>query len=268
MVDRGILIIMKESNDRYSANALVRGLEIITLFNDERPNLSLTEIAKLLDVSRTVPYRLLYTLESLGYLRQRKKSKRYELTPKVLELGFSYLNCMGLVEIAQPYLESLRDELDISSHLSTLDGTDVVYIGTSTIRGITAINVNVGLRLKAHAVANGRLLLAYQPDDYIEKHFNEKNLTSFTDQTTTDFEEFQNDINEIKKKGYAISLGEFLPSVNSVAVPIFNVHNEIVAALNVVGTDERLSEQSIINEALPKLQKVAKLLSNYQGTHP
>src|SRR5699024_51712 len=100
------------------------------------------------------------------------KSKRYELTPKVLELGFAYLNSLELPEIAQPYLEALKEEFNVSSHLSTLVGTEVVYIGTSTIRGVTAINVNVGLRIKAHAVANGRLLLAYQPEDYIKEHFN------------------------------------------------------------------------------------------------
>lgn len=262
----GVICVMTDNNGgRYNANALARGLEIITLFNDERPSLSLAEIAKLLGVSRTVPYRLLYTLESLGYLRQRVKSKRYELTPKVLELGFSYINSMGLVELAQPYLDSLREEFNVSSHLSTLDGTDVVYIGTSTIKGITAINVNAGLRLKAHAVANGRLLLAYQSEHYIKKHFNEDSFKSSANQTTTDLEQFKKDIREIKEKGYAVSLGEFLPSVNSVAVPIFNVHDEIIAALNLVGTDELLSEQIIIETALPKLQSVSGLLSNYQG---
>src|SRR5690606_35237926 len=100
----------KEEKERYNANALVRGLEILKLFNEDRPTLSLVEIAKELNVSRTVPYRLLYTLQSLGYLDQDENSKRYSLTPQVLELGFSYLSTLKLPEIAQPYLETLRDE--------------------------------------------------------------------------------------------------------------------------------------------------------------
>lgn len=261
------MLVMSESNDRYNANALARGLQIITLFNDERQSLSLVEIAKLLGVSRTVPYRLLYTLESLGYLRQRKKSKRYELTPKVLELGYSYLNSMELTEVAQPYLESLRDELNVSSHLSTLEGTDVVYIGTAAIRGITAINVNVGLRLKAHAVANGRVLLAHQSEEYIEKHYNEAELQSFKEHKITDLNTFKNDLSQVKAQGFAISKGEFLPSINSIAVPIFSGNGEAIASVNVVGTDELLSEESIEEVALPKLQEVSEMLSHYQGAH-
>lgn len=256
---------MSKNNDRYSANALARGLEIITLFNAARPSLSLVEIAKLLGVSRTVPYRLLYTLESLGYLRQRKKSKRYELTPKVLELGFSYINSMELVDIVQPYLESVRDELNVSGHLSTLDGTDVVYIGTARMHGITAINVNVGRRLKAHAVANGRVLLAHQSEEYIEENYNEENLAKLTEHKITDLTSFKKNLIKIKDQGYAVSRGEFLPSINSVAVPIFNSNDEVVAAVNLVGTDELLSEKIIEEIALPKLIEISKALSNYQG---
>jgi IclR family transcriptional regulator, pca regulon regulatory protein len=75
-------LMTKDDKERYNANALVRGLEILKLFGEDRPTLSLVEISKELNVSRTVPYRLLFTLQSLGYLAQDEATKRYSLTPK------------------------------------------------------------------------------------------------------------------------------------------------------------------------------------------
>lgn len=254
----------KSNEEKYSANALVRGLEIIKLFNAERPSLSLAEIAKLLGVSRTVPYRLLYTLESLGYLRQNEQSKRYELTPKVLELGFSYLSSIELTELAQPYLEKLRDEYNVSCHLSTLEETDVVYIGTATLRGVTALNVNVGLRINAHKVANGRVLLAHQDESYIDEYYHDTTIEQFTEGRFDSVAMLKSDLQKVKERGYAVSIGEFLKSINSIAVPIFGRDDKIIAAVNVVGTDDDLPTNRLTGEVLTSLKEVGEALSNHQ----
>src|SRR5699024_11751754 len=116
----------------------------------------------MLCVIRTVPYRLLYTLQDCGYVKQDTVTKRYYLTPKVMELGFSYLNSMRLPQIAQPYLEQLRDEIEASCYLSILDGEEVVYVGVAAVPGYSSVNVYPGVRLPAHATANGKLLMAFQ----------------------------------------------------------------------------------------------------------
>ncbi|MCY8234471.1 IclR family transcriptional regulator [Priestia endophytica] len=251
--------------EKYSANALTRGLEIIKLFNEEQPSLSLSEIAKHLGVSRTVPYRLLFTLQNLGYLAQDENTKRYSLTPKVLELGFSYLNSLKFPEIAQPYMETLRDEIGASCHLSILDGQEVVYVGSAPIRGISVVNVNIGLRLPAHATANGKLLLAYEPKERVTEMFHISNLTPYTDKTPTVPGELQQHLESIRQKGYAITSGEFLPDIYSVAAPIFDRTGKVVAALNVVAVESVYQEDFIDKVALPKLLEVAHLLSDYMG---
>jgi len=261
---KGEYVMAKNNGERYSANSLTRGLAILKLFNSERPSLSLVEIAELLGVSRTVPYRLLYTLESVGYLRQNKTTKRYELTPKVLELGFAYLNSMELTEIAQPYLEELRDEYNVSCHLSILDGTEVVYIGTATLRGVTAINVNIGMRIKAYSVANGRVLLAYKDNEYIERHFDKENITIGADDKVVDYATFKNDLDKVRKQGYAISSGEFLPSISSIAVPVFGKDNAAIASINIVATDDVLNKLQSDGKVLKDLQSISEDLSRFQ----
>ncbi|PFJ05306.1 hypothetical protein COD67_06850 [Bacillus cereus] len=254
-----------EEKEKYSANSLVRGLEIIKLFNEEQPSLSLSEIAKQLGVSRTVPYRLLFTLQNMGYLSQDEHTKHYKLTPKVLELGFSYLNSLRFPEIAQPYMEALRDEIGASCHLSILDGQEVVYVGSAPVRGVSAINVNIGLRLPAHALANGKLLLAFQSKDRLKEMFQMSNLTPYTDKTLTVPSEFQQQLETIRQKGYAMTKGEFHPGILSVATPIFDRTGEVLAALNVVATESAYQDDFIDKIALPKVLEVSRMLSNYMG---
>jgi IclR family transcriptional regulator, pca regulon regulatory protein len=254
-----------EEKERYNANSLVRGLEILKLFSEEYPTLSLVEISKRLGVSRTVPYRLLYTLQSLGYLHQDENTKRYNLTPKVLELGFAYMNSLKFPEIAQPYLEKLRDETGASCHLSILDGHEVVYVGSAPVRGVSAINVNIGLRLPAHATANGKLLLAFQPEERLHQLFYSSQLKPYTERTQTDLSDFQQQLESIRKNGYAITKGEFHFGIQSVAAPIFGRDGNIVAAVNVVATESTFQDEFIEKIALPKARDISETLSGFMG---
>ncbi|MDQ0201930.1 IclR family transcriptional regulator [Neobacillus ginsengisoli] len=255
----------KEEKERYNANSLVRGLEILKLFSEERPTLSLVEIAKELDVSRTVPFRLLYTLQSLGYLHQDENTKRYTLTPKVLELGFSFLSTLKFPKIAQPYLEKLRDETGASCHLSILDGNEVVYVGSAPARGVSAVNVNIGLRLPAHAVANGKIQLAYQPQERLSQFLYGSNLKPFTERTQTDFVDFQQELVAIREQGYAITKGELHHGIQSVAAPIFDRSGNVMAAINLVTTETTFHSEYIEKVALPKVLEISKMLSGFMG---
>ncbi|WP_174727701.1 IclR family transcriptional regulator [Mesobacillus harenae] len=255
----------KAENERYNANSLVRGLEILKLFNEEKPTLSLVEIAKELDVSRTVPYRLLYTLQTMGYLHQDEDTKRYNLTPKVLELGFAFLSSLKLPEITQPYLEELRDITGASCHLSILDDHEVVYVGSAPVRGVSAINVNIGLRIPAHAVANGKLLLAFLPVDKLNHIIYGSQLKSYTEKTQTDMAAFLEELNTIREQGYSISKGEFHHGIQSVAAPIFDSSGKVMAAINVVATEETFHQEFIENVALPKVLETSNKLSGFMG---
>lgn len=250
--------------EKYSANSLVRGLEILKLFNEENPTLSLSEISKSLGVSRTVPYRLLYTLQSLGYLDQDENTKRYSLTPKVLEIGFAYLSSLKLPEIAQPYMENLRDVLGTSCHLSILDGQEVVYIGTAPVRNVSIINVNIGTRLPAQSLANGRVLLAFQPQERLVDKLKAGN-SSFEGSNITSTPSIQKELETIRRQGYAITEGDFLPGVHSAAAPIFDYTGSVKAALNVVATEPLFHENFLVEVALPKVVEAAAKLSGYLG---
>ncbi|WP_018130675.1 IclR family transcriptional regulator [Effusibacillus pohliae] len=254
-----------DEKDRYNSNSLVRGLDILRMFNAENPTLSLSEIANRLGVSRTTPFRLLYTLQTLGYLRQDEHTKRYELTPKVLELGFAYLSTLQLPEIARPYLERLRDETGASAHIGILDGREVVYVAREAARGVTTVNVTIGSRLPAHATAMGKVLLAFQSKERIKEILFGTELQPYTNYTKTMILELLQELETIRQQRYAMSNGEFESGIRSVAAPVFDRNGEVIAAVNVAAPESVLRDDFVSDTVLPAVREVAEKLSVFSG---
>jgi IclR family pca regulon transcriptional regulator len=259
--------VAKADQNRYNSSSLARGLEILRLFRPDQPTLSLVEIANLLGVSRTTPFRLLFTLQTLGYLRQDEQTKRYELTPKVLELGFAYLNTLQLPELARPYLERLRDETGASAHLGILDGSEVVYVARVPARGVSTVSVTIGSRLPAHATALGKTLLAYQPEEQRKDRLLLSDLHSFTNETKSMINDLLKELGAIRQQGYAISNGEFESGVRSVAAPIFDSTGNVIAAVNVAAPAAIFPDDFWGNFVLPAVLETADQLSRVYGEH-
>ena len=153
------------SND--TIQSLVRGLAVIRAFDAEHAELTLSEVARRTDITRAAAGRFLRTLEELGYVRGSAGSgvgRTFALTPRVLELGFSYLSALSIPEIVQPHLERLSREVDESVSAAVLDGGDIVYIARVPTRRIMSVRITIGTRFPAFATSMGRVLLAGLPD--------------------------------------------------------------------------------------------------------
>lgn len=254
----------KTEKDRYLSNSLIRGLDILKMFDPAHPTLSLAEIAAKMGVSRTVPFRFLYTLQHLGYLIQDETTKRYQLTPKVMELGFAFLNTLQLPELARPYLEKLRDQTGASAHIGILDGNEVVYIArAATTTNFSTLNVMIGSRLPAHATSMGKVLLANLPEDKLEALLATVSLQPFTSQTKTMLQDLHSELEAIRRAGYAISKEEFEIGICSVAVPIFDRAGAITAAVNVAAPTSILHEDILDSQIIPAVRETAKALSGF-----
>ena len=152
-----------------TSQSLERGLAILSSFHANRSLIGVSELSRGLDLSRSTAHRYVTTLAKLGYLQQDPESKRYRLGPKVLDLGFSALNSMDLLEISAPYLRQLSDETQHTVNLAILDGTDVVYIErcrtTRPGQQDIDLNLHVGARLPAYCTAMGKAILAFLPEE-------------------------------------------------------------------------------------------------------
>lgn len=214
-----------------AVQSLARGLEVIRSFDAEHPSMTLTEVAKRTGLSRATARRFLLTLAQLGYVRF--DGKFFELTSRVLQLGYSYLSSHTLPQMVEPALEQLSGLLNESCSASVLDDDEIVYIARVHTRRIMRIGISVGTRLPAYATSMGRVMLAYLPEAERDAAIERVSTNAFTPATITTPEGLKKELELVRQQGYCVVNQELEIGLQSVAVPVFGADGDVVCALNV-----------------------------------
>ncbi|MGV9193912.1 IclR family transcriptional regulator domain-containing protein [Microbacterium sp. MC2] len=233
--------------------SLVRGLAVIRAFDAEHAELTLSDVARRAGIPRAAAGRFLRTLEHLGYVR--RDDSRFALTPRVLELGFSYLSALSIPEIVQPHLERLSHEVGESVSAAVLDGDDIVYIARVPTRRIMSVRITIGTRFPAFATSMGRVLLAGFADDALDAALSDSAHPALTPRTVTDRAALRDEIATVRAQGWALVDGELEPGLRSVAAPVHDRHGRVVAAVNVSSSATRDSVDHLVDRYLPRLRE-------------
>src|ERR671929_1028079 len=158
--------------------ALARGLEVLRTFRPGRRVATLSEIAGDTGLARPTVRRILLTLEALGYVRTAGRG--YALTPRVLELGMSYIDSLNMWDVARPHMERLVSQTHESPPMAQLDGSDIVYVARVAVPKIVTLAVTIGTRFPAYATSMGKVLLAAQPPPDLECLLSEPSRSGIT----------------------------------------------------------------------------------------
>jgi len=257
--------VMPEERSGDFIQSLERGLAVIDSFSKERPAQTLSEVAELTGLTRATVRRMLLTLAELGYVR--RNGRLFSLTPKVLDLGYSFLSSFQVLELAQGPMERLVEAVKESSSLSILDGSDIVYVARVPTTRIMTISLALGSRLPAYPTSMGRVLMASRPDSEIEDYIARTTFEPLTRYTTTDKDEFRAILHKTRDQGYALVDQELEEGVRSVAAPIHNRRGEVLAAMNVSCHATRADMTRLREEFLPQLLATAQEVSKQAGAH-
>lgn len=220
------------ANDRSRdfVQSLERGLAVMRVFNRDRPSMTISEIAHEVGITRAAVRRFLLTLTELGYVHG--VNNRYELTPRVLELGYSYLSALSFPDIALPRLERLVADTAEASEGAILDGGDIVYLVRVPGPALMTISVSVGARRPAYATAMGRVLLAGLPDDELDLFLEHHDLAPILPRTITDKGEFRAELARVRRQGYALVNQELEEGLVAIAAPVHDRSGKVRAAIN------------------------------------
>ena len=240
--------------------SLERGLTVINSFSRDHPVQTLSEVASRTGLTRATSRRVLLTLEELGYVDQRGRD--FSLTPKVLDLGYSFLSSLRVVEVAQPSLERLVDEVHESSSMSVLDGSEIVYVARVPTTRIMTIALALGSRLPAYPTSMGRVLLAGLTEEDLEKYISSTRFERLTPNTVTDPDRFRSIIAKVRNDGYALVDQELEQGVRSIGAPIRNRREEVIAAMNVSCHASRFDVKTMRRELMPRLVETAAEISD------
>jgi len=247
------------AREPHFVQSLERGLAVIRAFDAHHRELTLSEVARLCDLTRAAARRFLLTLTDLGYVRT--DGRLFSLTPRVLELGYAFLSGLTLPEVAGPHLEQLAAEVHESSSVSVLDGDDIVYVARVPTRRIMAVAISVGTRFPAYATSMGRVLVAHLGQEGVKAYLARVRLERLTGRTVGSVTALRSELVRVRRQGYAIVDQELEEGLRSMAAPIFDRSGAVTAAVNVSVHASRTSVAAMRAELLPPLLATAERIT-------
>lgn len=218
----------------------------------------MSQVARNTGLTRATARRLLLTLCELGYLRS--DGREFELTPQVLEIGYSYVASLNLNEMAQPYLEALSTLVDESSSVSVLDDTDIVYVARVPTKRIMTVAIGLGSRFPAYQTSMGRVLLAALEDEQILDIYERSDRSRATERTVTSAGELLDALGAVRRDGWALVDQELEVGVVSIAAPLIGSSGATVAAMNVSTAAARTPVGELRSRVLPRLLETSRTI--------
>lgn len=234
------------ASERDTMAGLTKGLLVIETFTADRSRQSISDVAKASGLDRATARRCLLTLSHHGYADY--DGKYFTLTPRILRLGTACLATMPLPQLVQPLLDGISERLGESSSVCILDGPEIVYVARAAQRKVMSIALMPGSRLPAFCTSMGRVLLAALPVEQASRILTTTPLFSRTRYTKTDVDRILEELELVKRQGFALIDQEVEIGLRSIAVPVFNAREVVVAALNV---------------GVPATQEISDLVSLY-----
>jgi IclR family pca regulon transcriptional regulator len=239
--------------------ALARGLDVIRAFQPRQPVMSLAAVAGAAGLARPTARRILLTLEQLGYVRAAAGG--FELTPRILELGMSYVLSRNLWEVARPHMERLVARTHESSSIAHLDGSDIVYVARVAVPKIIALAVTIGTRFPAMPTSLGKVLLAALPAGEAERVLAEPSRSGITARWQPGAAERAAELRDVRARGWSLTDEQLAAGIRSVAAPLRDGDGRVIAALNVTVHAAETPVDILTGEYLPLLLQTAGAIS-------
>lgn len=226
--------------------SFARGLAVIRSFSEGHEAQSLADIAKRTGVSRATARRLIHTLVELGFARL--EGRKFFLTARVLELGYSYLSSANLWTMSQPYIETIVAQTGASCSISVLDGDDIIYVARVSPQQLMRRVISIGSRVPAHAVAMGRILLSELNDNELRTRIKNMNIHKFTSKTITDRASLFQAIVADRERGWSIVDREFDDGISGIGMTIRGSDGKALAAANLSLKPEQVQKPDVVEK--------------------
>jgi IclR family pca regulon transcriptional regulator len=239
--------------------ALARGLRVVEAFGRVGRRLTLSDVARLVDLPRASVRRVLYTLVKLGYADV--DDKLFRLTPRILSLAGAYLSSNAISDIVQPPLERLSNDLGEACSAAVLDGTEVVMLAHASPNRMLPVSTQIGFRLPALSSALGRILLAALADEQLDLVLDRAKIAKLTSTTVTDKAQLRRAILKARADGFSLVDQEAEAGFRSISVPLKRRDGKTIAALNVGVHTERVPLDAMRKVFLPRLRALADALA-------
>jgi IclR family transcriptional regulator, KDG regulon repressor len=243
---------------------LERAFALLALFDEERPEWTTTEAARAVRLPIPTAHRILAVLEDEGFLA-RNGDKRFTLGLAALQLGRRAHAVVNLQRLAKPLLEHLAtvtDEVTLLIELSPSRTTAMCRMRFDASERL-GLSVEPGMEMPLYAGASQKALLAFMPAEIVEGILSGQ-LKPLCRATITQPERLRQQLDDVRRRGWAISFEETDEDVWGVALPIVNADGQAVATVALAGPRNRL-EPRHIRHHLTELHVAAETMASRIG---
>lgn len=210
----------QDDRPRYFVQSLEKGLAVLRAFAKKGPYLTLSEIAQVTDMVPPTATRFIRTLEDLGYLVRDPNTKSYSLSPKILSIGFSFIENLDIRHRVSSHLLEITKQLNVDTACAILDHTEVVYIERFRSNSVVGLHLTVGSRLPAYSSAMGRAILAFMDPQEAAQVIDASDMQPHTPHTITDKDRLLERLALIRERGFAINKQELVMGMAAIAAPV------------------------------------------------
>jgi IclR family transcriptional regulator, pca regulon regulatory protein len=215
---------MKVPSRPYFSEPFAKGLRIISLFGPERKTLSLKEIAESLGANKSSVYRFTNTLVELNYLKKDPQTKLLSLGQRAYLLGLSLVNSFSLLDVVRPFIDEVRERLNISIDSCVLEGEYLLQLYFRAAKDAPTYQAHI-INPAIHCSGLGKAILAFLPDDERTALLGHLRLVKRTDNSITDKRVLLADLERARERGYAINNEEYIKGLITIATPFFNLES-------------------------------------------
>lgn len=255
--------VRREKTD-YAVQSVNNAIDVLELLAEEGGELSVSECAAKLGLTKSNASNILNTLAVFGFVEHNKYTGNYRLGVKTFQIAQTYLSNMQLIDASREYLNKVRDELDETSYISVMRENNIIYLNVVETRKSVRVKSRIGTIKPAYASASGKVHLSSLSNNRIKSIYPET-LEKLTEHTIGNVDDLLKEIEEVRKQGYAMDIEEMEHEVYSVAAPVYNFLGEVVGAISCSIPKVRVNEDFIKNKVVRVVCENAKNLSVRYG---
>ena len=250
-------------------NSIEKSIQILNYLSNAERSVGITELSSKLLFPKSTVHRMLKSLLSYSLVDQERETSKYRLGLRIIEYSNSFYNSFDFRQIAKPFLKKICLETGLTTFLTAwYNGRSICIDSIAPSRNAnTHLFVEIGKEMPFHSAASAKILLAYQPSEDIKRIINEKTLPKYTSKTIINPKKLEENLSEIRHKGFSVCDEELEEGIKAISVPVKNINKDAIASITITGLSKRISNGNVkkfIKVLVESTQELSKMLG-YKG---
>ena len=246
-------------------NSVEKALNILLAFQEERPVWGVREMAAYLAFSPATVQRILSNLKAYDFVDQDPDTRQYRLGNIYFRFLHTLQSTYPFTRTALIFMQRLMSITRETVHLNVIENKERICVDNIESPQHLKATMPVGSRSPLYAGASSKCLLAFSPQEFIDRYLKTVKLRPVTEHTITDIQKLRTELAAIKKQGYAASLGERNPGLGSLSAPVLNHRGMLLASLSLAVPEIRYKDNDYRQIYIKELVHAAQNFSKKMG---